>query len=633
MHIDHISFEPNSSYVAEGKHSMGGGASITNYQLTIDTDTVGRIRRYSDRQSDDKSLADMWDYQKLRNVRTGKVWDLRLHNAASTGKSGVAQVALAEGADVTLRMKQGATALHWAAAKGHEDVAKLLVEHGADVNATDELGWSPVFLADANGFSALVKFFIEHGAKTKAIICGKEASLSTEANPDGDLIEAAESGDFETAKSSLDAGADVNCKSRDGWMPLLIASKDYTEIVELLLANGADPNVASDRGYTPLMRAAGNGNERVVRLLLAAGADKRMVDLNGKTANQLALEMRHLQCAQLVEPGEYRSERAPHEASQGRPTELLGSDLNDAAQKGNLKEVEALLRKGADIHWKNPFGETALYKACESGHTAVAAALLAAGADCNTRRLRTVELTVKGAKDAISIFGETALITAAQSGHTEAVQLLVDAGADLDAMREDGCTALILAAHSGETDTVRALMRAGADMDVKMAQGITAAQAARAAGHSETADLIEGLPLQSQVSRNNLDRKQSRETCAGTRNEILAELLDYYRKNGPNNFVPPRRLKAFQKHEGAAFAALSILFREGFISGIFEGSGDMADLDFVATVELLHSTPNTWVKSRRLCESPGGSSGNKLIVRVRVVLKWDVFVRVRRFDV
>jgi ankyrin len=299
MQLDAIALEPNSSYVAEGHRSMGG-LSITQYKIEIDTDNVGRVRRYSEGISTDIGMADSWDYQKLQNVRTGRVLDLRLYNAALNGRLGLAKEALAEGADVTLRMKQGATALHWAAAKGRLDVAELLLSHGADINAVDELGWTPAFLGSANGFNEIVKMLVERGAKTTAVICGKELSLSTDSDPDFDLIEACESGDFDAAKSAIDKGADVNCTSRDGWTPLLSASNGHAKIIELLLENGADPNVASDRGYSPLMRAAGNGHEEIVRLLLAAGADKQMVDCDGKRASQLAMEMRQSTCAQLV---------------------------------------------------------------------------------------------------------------------------------------------------------------------------------------------------------------------------------------------------------------------------------------------------------------------------------------------
>jgi ankyrin repeat protein len=301
MNINAISFEPNSSYIAEGKNSLIGGASMTCRNIAIETDQIGRVQKFSDGFSTDRSMADTYDYAKIRNVRTGKIWDLRLHTAALNGSTQLAGEALAEGADVTLRMKQRATALHWAAAKGHEDVTKLLVEHGADVNAVDDLGWRPAFLAYKGGYVTLVKYLVQKGAETIAIIGGKEVSLPTmEGNPEEDLIEAAEDGDFNAAKSAIDANADVNHRFQDGWTPLLSASKGHPEIVQLLLANGADPNLASDRGYTPLMRAAGNGNEAIVRLLIAAGADRLMVDCDGKSAHRLAMEMGQQRCAEMV---------------------------------------------------------------------------------------------------------------------------------------------------------------------------------------------------------------------------------------------------------------------------------------------------------------------------------------------
>jgi ankyrin repeat protein len=233
-----------------------------------------------------------------------------LHLVAERGDIVCGEVLVAGGADLNARGAQEATALHWAAAKKNGEFGKWLVEKGAAPDLTDTLGWTPLFLADANGASELVPVLLAAGARTQATINGKsvsfratkgqEASPPTGNDPDEGLIEASETGNYAAAKFSIDAGADVNVKSRDGWTPLLSASKDYPKIVELLLANGADPNAGSDRGYTPLMRAAGNGAEKIVHLLLAAGADKRVVDCNGKTAYRLAVEMHQRTCAQLV---------------------------------------------------------------------------------------------------------------------------------------------------------------------------------------------------------------------------------------------------------------------------------------------------------------------------------------------
>jgi ankyrin repeat protein len=47
--------------------------------------------------------------------------------------------------------------------------------------------------------------------------------------------------------------------------------------VQVLLAAGADPNVAGNGGFTPLVMAAGYGNAEAVAALLAAKADPRAV--------------------------------------------------------------------------------------------------------------------------------------------------------------------------------------------------------------------------------------------------------------------------------------------------------------------------------------------------------------------
>ncbi|MFT3764570.1 MAG: ankyrin repeat domain-containing protein [Minicystis sp.] len=93
----------------------------------------------------------------------------------------------------------------------------------------------------------------------------------------------------------LEHGADVN-----GWT----ASKDQTPLLtalfeqmpaaaELLLAAGADPNVRSSEGESPLRVAAAAGDRAMVSRLLAAGAAKTIDDwggLSGRTALALAAE-------------------------------------------------------------------------------------------------------------------------------------------------------------------------------------------------------------------------------------------------------------------------------------------------------------------------------------------------------
>ena len=50
---------------------------------------------------------------------------------------------------------------------------------------------------------------------------------------------------------------------------MLTASRDQQEIVESLLRRGANPNLCSDMGYTPFMRAAGHGAIDIIKMLFA----------------------------------------------------------------------------------------------------------------------------------------------------------------------------------------------------------------------------------------------------------------------------------------------------------------------------------------------------------------------------
>ena len=67
-------------------------------------------------------------------------------------------------------------------------------------------------------------------------------------------------GALDTAKVRLlvDAGADVNARSKVGRTPLLVAASrpGSADAVRLLLAKGANPKIADVRGSTPLSEAA-----------------------------------------------------------------------------------------------------------------------------------------------------------------------------------------------------------------------------------------------------------------------------------------------------------------------------------------------------------------------------------------
>ena len=86
--------------------------------------------------------------------------------AARFGQSQVAELLIAEGADVNAKNVVGQTPLHWAAMAGHKEIIELLIAAGADVNAKTKRGDTPLDLAedDPNIRNPILK----HGGKMGA---------------------------------------------------------------------------------------------------------------------------------------------------------------------------------------------------------------------------------------------------------------------------------------------------------------------------------------------------------------------------------------------------------------------------------------------------------------------------------
>jgi len=97
------------------------------------------------------------------------------------------------------------------------------------------------------------------------------------------------------------SGANINCKGMYGWSPLHLAIKfNQKDIVSLLLNNNADPAIKMDWGNTPLHSAAYKNQIEIAELVIAEGANINEIDNEGNTALHAAASRGHLEMLKFL---------------------------------------------------------------------------------------------------------------------------------------------------------------------------------------------------------------------------------------------------------------------------------------------------------------------------------------------
>lgn len=172
------------------------------------------------------------------------------------------------GVPVDGRDGRGRTALLLATHANRIDAARLLIARGADVNAKDDLQDSPFLYAGAEGRLEILRMTLAAGADLK----------STNRYGGTALIPAAHHGHVQVVRELLKTAIDVDHVNRLGWTALLEAiilgdgGAAHTEIVQLLVAHGANVHLADAQGVTPLAHAEQRGQQAIARILRRAGA-------------------------------------------------------------------------------------------------------------------------------------------------------------------------------------------------------------------------------------------------------------------------------------------------------------------------------------------------------------------------
>jgi ankyrin repeat protein len=190
-----------------------------------------------------------------------------MFDAANRGDVTALKRLIAGGASLDPTDREGRTPMLVAVAGNHTDAAAALIDAGANINAQAANQDTPWLLAGALGRAEILRRMIP-----------KDPDFSIRNRYGGNaLIPACERAHVEAVKVLLTARINVDHVNNLGWTCLLeiVVLGDggprHVEVTKLVLDAGANPNIADMDGVTALTHAKRKGQQAVARLIEAAG--------------------------------------------------------------------------------------------------------------------------------------------------------------------------------------------------------------------------------------------------------------------------------------------------------------------------------------------------------------------------
>ncbi|KAL5094904.1 hypothetical protein Trisim1_003512 [Trichoderma cf. simile WF8] len=384
----------------------------------------------------------------------------------------VVQLLLEKGASVDMQGREGTAPIHCAARAGHLEMVEMLLEFGANIDIADGYGNTALHEAALNRSADIFETLCKRGCQKRRNKHGRAAihiaamrGLSSAVNHLGDYANSIDSQKKAPLYLAVEYGhkdfvqqllrlpqVEVNARGYRDLTPLQVAcKKGYDGITEILLDAGADIEILSDDGRTPLLHAVQEQMESTVKLLTTRGANVNFIHL-GTTALHTAAQMGYSAIFEYLLKGG-ADIHAGAETAAGTPLHAACTMID-----GNPM-IQRLIDLGAVIDETNEEGQTPLHIASLYGKPANLKLLINNGANIEARdgRSRT-----------------PVLFMSFEEQRKECLRALIKHGADVNVADHDGRTPLYLAAGD-ETleDFVPELLEAGAAVDVAVDDGYT----------------------------------------------------------------------------------------------------------------------------------------------------------------
>ena len=335
---------------------------------------------------------------------------------------------------------------------------------------------------------------------------------------DGDVFEAAQSGNIVLVKNYLDLGLSPDLTDEEGCSILHhAASHGQVEVIKLLHERGCCIDPVDRHGRTPLHHAATSRGVASIGVLVDLGSNVNYLDYDGNTPlkravmceNYSTLEellkyggVEDVECEQREEVSDDKGTRLEFIAA--LDDETVRDLLFQSSYFGDMQTVLGILQHRCPVDVADGLGYTALHRAAEGGHVEVIRELIARGLSANVQandgytplhsaaakgKLEAVhELLRLGGKASMTkvagIYG-TPLHQAAFGGHKKVMSVLLDEGCPIDVVSSSGQSVLHAAAQGGHVELLGWLVECGLDVNREDADGYTPLHSAACNGKLE----------------------------------------------------------------------------------------------------------------------------------------------------